>query len=81
MQRINLSTFRGLLDNGHGLDCWCPGCRMWAATDLAMLVVHGLGDRPIKDCRPKYRKCGSAGEWQVRAPVPKFAGFELHGMQ
>lgn len=74
MDAIRLDTFRALLDHGHGLDCWCPGCRRWAACDLAMLVRNGLGDRPIMAARPRCRKCGSHGAWQVRPPVPAFHG-------
>ena len=81
MQRIDLSTFRGLLDHGHGLACYCPGCRRWAKTDLAALVAAGIGDRLIQASRPRCRECGSIGDWQVRAPVPQFGGFEKYGMQ
>ena len=55
MQRIDLSTFRGLLNNGHGLDCYCRGCRRWASTDLVGLVRAGLGDRLIPASRPNVR--------------------------
>jgi hypothetical protein len=74
MQRIDLSMFRGLLENGHGLDCYCPGCRQWAHANLPDLVRQGLGDRLIRESRPRCRKCGSSGEWQVRPPVPRFDG-------
>lgn len=70
MDRIELSTFAGLLEHGHGLAAWCPECRRWASCDLAMLVRNGLGGRDITRCRPTCRLCGSRGEWQVRAPVP-----------
>lgn len=71
MRGADLSTFAGLLDHGHELACWCPGCRRWASCDLAMLVRNGLGERRITECRPRCRLCGSRGEWQVRPRVPQ----------
>lgn len=53
MRQIRLDTFRGQLENGHGLDCWCPGCRRWAATDLAEHVRQGPGDRLIRNYQPR----------------------------
>jgi hypothetical protein len=70
MEPIRLDTFRAFLKHGHRLDCYCRGCRRWASTDLAALVAAGLGDRLIRRCRPRYRKCGSIGEWQVKPLVP-----------
>lgn len=70
MKSIRIDTFRELLEHQYELTCWCPGCRRWAATDLAMLVREGLGDRPIQACKPRCRKCGSRGQWQVRPPAP-----------
>jgi len=81
MQRIDLSTFRELLDHAHELACYCPGCGRWAACDLAALVRAGLGDKPIRFKRPRCRKYGLVGRWQVRAPVPSFDGFEQYGTQ
>lgn len=81
MDPIRLDTFGALLDHDHGLDCWCPGCRRWAACNLAALVAAGLGDSLIAANRPRCRKCGSIGEWQVRPPIPSFGGFEQYGMQ
>jgi hypothetical protein len=52
MQSIRLDTFRACLEQGHGLDCWCPDCRRWATTDLAEHVRQDLGDRLIRNCRP-----------------------------
>ena len=71
MQEIRLDTFAKLLEQGYGLSCWCPGCRRWASCDLAMLCRNGMGDRPIMGARARCRKCGSEGNWQVLAPVPK----------
>lgn len=76
MQRTCIVTFRNLLDNRHGLDRRCPGCRRWASTDLAGLVAAGLEDRPIGANRPRCRKCGSLGEWKVRPPMPQIADTE-----
>jgi len=42
--------------------------------DLAELVTQGLGDREVSQCRPRCRKCGQEGQWQVRAPVPPAPG-------
>lgn len=70
MQSVRLDTFRALLEHEHELACWCPGCRRWATTDLAMLVREGLGDRSIMGCKARCRKCGMEGQWQVRPPVP-----------
>jgi len=80
MYSIRLDAFASLLQHGHGLDCWCPGCRRWANCDLAALLRAGLGDRPVGANRPRCRKCGSVGRWQVRAPMPRFDGFEQYGM-
>lgn len=33
-------------------------------------ALVGLGERRIQACRPRCRKCGSLGAWQVRPPVP-----------
>lgn len=74
MRAIRIDTFASLLKHGYGLDCYCPGCQRWASTDLAMLVRNGLGDRPAHRCRPRCRKCGELGRWQVKAPVPTVAG-------
>jgi hypothetical protein len=57
MQRIDLSTFRGLVERNHELACFCPGCRRWATSDLAMLVRNGLGDRHMPEVR---ESCGMA---------------------
>jgi hypothetical protein len=81
MQAIRIDTFRSLLENNHGLDCWCPACRRWASCDLPALINSGLGDAPFAAHTPRCRKCGSAGRWQVRAPVPQFAGLEQYGVQ
>ena len=75
-----LETFADFVRHKHGLGAYCPGCKRNAQCNLAYLVMHGLGDRPINKCRPHCRKCGSRGEWQVNAPVPKLAGFEHYGL-
>src|SRR5688572_32339427 len=69
-----LTTFRDFLDNRQGLDCYCPGCRRTAWTDVAMLVLHGLGDRMVKRYRPKCRKCGSVGIWSFSGSLPTSNG-------
>jgi hypothetical protein len=74
METIRLDTFAALLKHKHELACYCPGCRRWATVNLQMLVDAGLGDRDPMNCRPKCRKCGSYGKWQLRPPVPKFKG-------
>ena len=38
-----LITFGDFLENRRGLDCYCPGCRRTAYTDVRMLVLNGLG--------------------------------------
>ena len=53
-----LITFRDFLDNRQGLECYCPGCRRTAYTDVAMLVLNDLEDRNVKGYRPRCRKCG-----------------------
>jgi hypothetical protein len=73
MKRIEVSTFRQTLENGYKLDCWCSGCRRWAC-NLAEFVMRGLGDRNPAACRPRCRKCGSLGQWQVKPPLPQFTG-------
>lgn len=70
MRDIRIDTFRALLVHQYDLACWCPGCRRWATCDLAMLVRNGMGDRAIQVCKPRCRKCGSRGQWQVRPLVP-----------
>ena len=75
MEQINLSTFSGLHRHRHELACYCAGCRRWASTDLAQVIALGLGDRPITAHRPRCRRCGAVGEWQVRPPVPAFGGY------
>jgi hypothetical protein len=67
-------TFRDFLDNRQGLDCYCPGCRRIAWTDVAMLVRNGLGDRHVKRFRPRCRKCGSVGIWSFSGPLSTFNG-------
>ena len=56
-----LITFRDFLDCDQGLECWCPGCRRTAKTDVAMLVKGGLGDRQVEAVSaalPQVRQCG-----------------------
>ncbi|MGH8863467.1 MAG: hypothetical protein ACREVZ_02280 [Burkholderiales bacterium] len=74
MQRIDLSTLRGLPDNGHGLDRWRTGCRHWASRDLTMLARNGVGERPVQDQKPRCRKRGSIWEWQVRPSLLMYYG-------
>ena len=81
MQEIRLDTFAGLLERGYSLQCWCSACRRWASCNIRELVENGLGKRDPLRCRPRCRKCGSIGSWQVRAPMPEFAGFAQYGMQ
>ena len=64
-----LITFRDFLDNRQGLECYCPGCRRTAYTDVAMLVLNGLGDRQVKRYRPRCRKCGNSGIWSFSGPL------------
>lgn len=66
-----LTTFRDFLDPDQGLESYCPGCKREAWTDVAMLVRNGLGDREVRLCRPRCRKCGSLGIWSFTGPVPK----------
>lgn len=79
MQPIILRTFSDYLEHGHGLACWCPGCRRFASCDLAELVRNGLGNRDPATCRPRCRVCGATGEWRVQGPVP--LGPDLGGRQ
>ena len=74
MMRIDLSNFRGLLERNYLLAAWCIGCRRWATCDLAMLVRNGLVDRQITRRKPRRRKCGCRGDWEVRPPLPTFTG-------
>lgn len=53
MQSIRLDIFRAFLEQGHGLNCWCPGRRRWATTDLAEHVGQVPGDRLIRNYRPR----------------------------
>jgi hypothetical protein len=69
-----LITFRDFLENRQGLECYCPGCRRTAWTDVAMLVSNGLGDREVKRYRPRCRKCGSVGIWSFSGPLPTSTG-------
>ena len=80
MQRIEIRTFRQILERNHELACFCPGCRRWATCNLAELVANGLGDYDPRNCRPKCRKCGSVSEWQLRPSLPSFDGFGRNGM-
>lgn len=79
-QPIHLDTFADFIRHKHGLAAFCTECRRWASCDLAMLVRNGLGNRRITECRPRCRKCGQRGDWQVRPPVPTLAGFEHYGL-
>src|SRR5688572_22633519 len=45
-----------------------------AWTDVAMLVLNGLGDRKVKRYRPRCRKCGSDGIWSFTGPLPRLHG-------
>jgi hypothetical protein len=78
MTEIKVATFRQLLKHSCSLWCWCPGCKRDAHCDIARLVLHGLAERQIDQCRPRCRKCGDLGEWQVRPPLPKFDGYARH---
>jgi hypothetical protein len=69
MERIEVRTFRQILEREYQLACFCPGCRRWATCDLAMLDRNGLGDRDVSRLHPRCRKCGSLGQWQVRGPM------------
>ena len=79
MEPISLATFAGLLSNCNELACHGLGRRRRASTNLAQVIALGLGDRPITAHRPRCRKCGSTGEWQVRPPIPKFDGYRKRG--
>ena len=41
-----------------------------ATTDLAMLVRNGLGDREVKRCRLRCRKCGKVWIRSFSGPLP-----------
>ena len=69
-----LITFRDFLENRQGLDCYCPGCRRSAWTDVQRLARNGLGDRPVKRCRPRCRKCGRVGIRSFTGPVLSLPG-------
>lgn len=47
MQPIEIRTFREILERKLELACFCPGSRLWATCDLAMLVRNGRGDRDL----------------------------------
>jgi hypothetical protein len=49
-----------------------PGCKRTVWTDVEMLVGNGLGNREVKRCRPRCRKCGHLGIWSFTGPVPEF---------
>ena len=74
MYALPLVTFRDFLDYDQGLECWCPGCKRTAWTDVAMLVRNGLGDREVKRCQPRCRKCGEVGVWSFVGLLPKLPG-------
>ena len=38
-----LITFRDFLANDQGLECFCPGCKRTAYTDVNMLVTWASG--------------------------------------
>jgi hypothetical protein len=63
-----LITFPDFLANDQRLECFCPGCKRTAYTDVNMLVTLGLGDRQVKRCWPRCRKCGSLGIWSFTGP-------------
>ncbi len=66
---IDLGNIRGLHEHRHELRAFCPRCRRWSVLDLASLVDAGLGDRRLP-LNTRCRDCGSAGELQVRPPMP-----------
>lgn len=66
---ITIRTLRDHLVGGYRLTCWCPGCQRSAACNLAELVMRGFGDREPGACRPRCRKCGSLGRWQLHVEV------------
>jgi hypothetical protein len=43
-ERIVPSTFSDFVEHGRGLFCYCPGCKRWAATDLAIVGNIPPGD-------------------------------------
>jgi len=51
MWHIRIDTFANLLRYGHGLDCYCRGCRRRAACNLAALVAGWA--------RPQAYRCWS----------------------
>ena len=68
------STPRGRYHGSDGRSCSrsCGRCR--TSGTGPSFVRDGFGDRPIHAARPRCRKCGSMGEWQVRPPTPAFHG-------
>lgn len=66
-----LRTFRDFLDQGQGLQCWCPGCKRYAKVEASMWVTLGKGDREVKRCRPRCRRCGKVGIWSLTGPVSR----------
>jgi hypothetical protein len=76
---LDLGTIAGLHQYRHTVGVYCPACRRWAELNLAAMVRDGRGDTPVTVLRPQCRRCGGAGEKQVRPPAPVFAGFENYG--
>lgn len=76
---ITLDTFAALLEHGHKLGAWCPGCSREAHADLQQLVAAGLGARKIADCRPVCCICGYRASWIVKPPVPTLDGLQRWG--
>lgn len=66
---IDLGTVSGLHAHDHELWAYCVGCDRWSEVDLAGLVAAGQGHRRLP-LRVRCVSCGSAGELQVRPPVP-----------
>ena len=63
---IQIKTLRDIHENGLILETHCIACLRFVAVDLEEAILQGKGDRSYIGTKPKCRKCGQKGEWQIR---------------
>ena len=63
---IQIKTLRDIHDNGLILETHCMACLRFVPVDLKEAILQGKGDRSYIGTKPKCRKCGQKGVWQMR---------------
>ena len=69
---IDLGSIAGLHQHAHELLAYCLRCERWRKLDLECLVRDGHGARRLP-ITVRCRRCGEAGQLQVRPPMPAWS--------